>query len=306
MNAPQIQLDFGSVMDDAERSQQNINQSKGQMNYVKLDLGVTTVRFLPPPVSDVYKRAKPYFNVTKHFGFMGTKGKETAITCTAEAYGQCPICEDWGRLSNFKDENSKQRASKIRPQQRFIYTVLDRDKNVGVLELDPKAHDQVLSVISNYRRKYPDFNPYDLTAGYWFDIEKRKDAASYGQKFQKNIFTVSVHLQPTPVPQNILENYAEVYIFPEKLYTTFTPDEVKMAVAGDWSFQKKYFEDSTGAFPDHGTNAASTGTQQAKLAPAQQQQSSQQIQQAPKSQPQTVTTKSQLSTIDQELDDLLG
>lgn len=300
-----IQINMNDIMADAEQSQAAKNSSVDANIYMKLEMGLNTYRLLPVPANDEIKRTLPYYSMVKHFGFIGKNGKDTAITCTMSKYGSCPICDEWGRLSSFRDQNSKERANAIKPQQRYVYTVLNTNGAIGLLDLDVKAHDAILATISTYCKQIPGFNPYELETGYNFDIKKSKEPAKANQRFAKNIFTVAVHLKQSSIPQHIIDQYENLYIFPEKIYVTFTPQEVTMAMNGDWSFYDKYMSKNSNADFDPTKLEARAHVSTATQIKSVNQSGGITAQSVNKAPLQTmhVTHK---SSIDAEIDDLLG
>lgn len=236
----QYQLNMNAVMDAVKTSAATVPGfgDGPKINYVKLQDGVNTLRLLPLPAGSAIKRDTPWFMVAKHWGIMGPKGKVGAVACAMESHGKCPICQMSDELSARRDNEERSRGLEIRPQPRFIYTVLSDKSEIGILDLDQKAHNAILQAISTYKRlsKDDNFNPFDPATGRWFEIVKGKDPASLRQKFPRNTFTAQVHHQPSSIPPTIMNRYAETFVYPEKITTIYTPEELAKILRGDWGF----------------------------------------------------------------------
>lgn len=237
----QYQLDMDAVMNDARNvvaPAQNENGDWQKTKYISLKDGTTTVRILPVPAGSEIQRSKPWWSTIKHWGFVGPGGKKmSSIVCGMEIHGKCPLCQYSENLYGIGDQESKDLGYSTRPQNRFAYTVLTDQGEIAIMELDEKAHSAILDMVKAYRNQDPNFNPYDLQSGRWFDIKKSKEKTSGGwRKFPRNVYAIAPHLQQTSVSQSILSNYAKLYVYPEKVNPTYTIEELGKITRGDWSF----------------------------------------------------------------------
>ncbi len=238
---------------DAQRRQDLANQYSGAgTKYFKIPLNeYSTFRLLPRPAS--YEGSKmPFVKIVRHFLPDGEGGK-MAVNCTLEQHGNCPICRQVEALkasarmqtdSSAKDKYYRD-ASSLRANETYSWTVLGLNKDsgtweLGVLSLPAKAHDMLNDI---YKMKKVSggaayVSPLDLQKGKNVIIFRKK-VPKAGTTFHENIYNIQFADEPTAVDPVFLENYAENYIYPEKIDLDYKPEDLDKFLRGDFSTSRK-------------------------------------------------------------------
>lgn len=238
---------------DAQRRQELATQYSGAgTKYFKIPLNeYSTFRLLPRPAS--YEGSKiPFVKIVRHFLPDGEGGK-MAVNCTLDMHGSCPICRQVEALKASarmqSDTSAKDKyyrdASALRANETYSWTVLGLSKDsgtweLGVLSLPAKAHDMLNEI---YKMKKVAagatyISPLDLQKGKNVIIFRKK-VPKAGTTFHENIYNIQFADESTAVDPVFLENYAENYIYPEKIDLDYKPEDLDRFLKGDFSTTRK-------------------------------------------------------------------
>ena len=218
-------IDYSSFID---------NEMKGvpkgdnrNIPYFKIELGDNKLRLLPP----FGENKKLFHHVTVHFKIY-MDGKPTAVKCTAEEHGRCPICEDYDALMKIGD---KTRANEIRATHQFFWNVLTPEETVGVLAADMKVQDKLIEEYKTARQYIKPFDVWGVQDGIWIVINKTQERVP-GKKppfDKKNVFSIVADRDNVcPLTVNLVKKIKDQVVDTTKLYKDYTYEELSAKYYG--------------------------------------------------------------------------
>jgi hypothetical protein len=233
---------------EAIRKSKERRESEKRSNFFSVEENKDNIfRLLPTPTG--YVRRIPFLEVVKHFLTRTVNGETKFFVpnCTLDKHGVCPICARSKELKNkadyVKDEKEKKEikknANKIRAQVSYLYTVLNQNNEIGVLELPRKLNDKILDQCENMKRIGGEnfVNVYDFQRGRNVIIKMEKKYKQNSTNYEWE-YTVTFFPNESAIPANIVEKYTDLFVKPENFIKDYTPQELEMALAGDYSFLK--------------------------------------------------------------------
>lgn len=124
------------------------SQAEGAGDYLKLPLGTSVLRFLPPAAG----RSSPFVSVKQHFIEIpgGGKDKGVGFVCPkAHGGNRCPACERADRLKATGNKADFEAAKKLYPRTRHFANVVDRsdpDRGVVIFPFGKTIYEPLLAL----------------------------------------------------------------------------------------------------------------------------------------------------------------
>jgi len=124
------------------------SQAEGAGDYLKLPLGTSVLRFLPPASG----RSSPFVSVKQHFIEIpgGGQQKGVGFVCPRAHGGErCPACEKADRLKATGNKADYEAAKKLYPKTRHFANVIDRsdpDRGVVIFPFGKTIYEPLLAL----------------------------------------------------------------------------------------------------------------------------------------------------------------
>ena len=121
-----------------EAAEQDAKEASSGGSFMKLEVGKTKVRVLPPPVG----KSSPFKTVNQHF--IELNGEKLVFACPRyEAKKPCPACMEADRLRKTGNPADRDAAKDYYAKKRFFVNVIDRanpEKGVQILGIGFTIH----------------------------------------------------------------------------------------------------------------------------------------------------------------------
>jgi hypothetical protein len=120
---------FGSYTQGAATDEGEDLERAGSGHYMKLAVGKTVIRILPPPSG----RSSPFITVHEHFIRIPGKERPAVFACPRVMKNQpCPVCSRANELRISPNSADQKRAEELWPSRRVYMNVIDRgDEEAG-------------------------------------------------------------------------------------------------------------------------------------------------------------------------------
>ncbi len=137
--------EFGSYTQEAAEDEKAELDKAGSGHYLKLPVGKTVVRILPPPPG----RPSPFVIVHEHFLRIPGKARPVIFACPKVMKSQyCPVCAWSEKLKLSPNRADQDKARELWPSRRIYMNVIDRgDEEAGpkVLGVGRTIHEALVA-----------------------------------------------------------------------------------------------------------------------------------------------------------------
>lgn len=149
--------------EDAAKDKEDLDKSGGSSTFIKLKVGTTKVRIVPPLMPKDPKAKKPSWRRVTYVHYVAVPGQEdnVSIVCPRlEAKEKCILCDKekelWDKVneleaegSNARAEATKKIAKSLKAKRRCYANAIDRaqpENGCMVLAFGPMIEDQLIKI----------------------------------------------------------------------------------------------------------------------------------------------------------------
>lgn len=185
-----------------------LDRLDGSNKYLKIKVGTTRVRILPPHAQGNGVWYRP---TATHYGFV-VGGEFKKYTCPRTAGRvSCPICDAASRYYQAGDPESRKMYSKIKAKHEFYYMAynVDQPNEIKMMKAPKTLHQQIQRVVLNYG------NITDPKEGYDLFITAT-------QKSSNNSTFLEYSVLPNKAPTGIHQSILSIAESMDNLSTKFT------------------------------------------------------------------------------------
>lgn len=227
-----------AIFEEGNKAEKKLNNSSGGgVNYFNAEDGKNKFRVFAINGRDSFLR------IAKHYGFKDDEGRNRSLTCTIEDYDKCPMCEQYVIAKDAQDSQAWRKKRKI---SYYMYAI-NEENTAGVLQMDERCFVSFKNLIKDV------LEDEDLGSRNIVSLDKGSSIIiTKSYRTQGTIKIPEYTCQATQKVSSFTKEefdklFKDIPKLPE-LHRKNTPEEINMALEGDYSFMKRDKDDESTDF----------------------------------------------------------